>query len=472
MKRLPSHFAFLLIFCLTALPAVADKFGKSKLVTKPAAPPHRSEPATKSQRQRVVVKTSTVKKSSAKNAVAKTTKKPTVKKASINRPAVENFSPRFNGSAMDGYLYRLQAEGRNLSLHGVYVERLDSGQPVASLNENAVFNPASVVKLATTLAALDRLGPNHRFRTEFRAGGWINQQTGELIGDLILVSGHDPAFSIRDAQVVGDALRRLGVRKVTGSLVVIGEFVCNENSRTDVSAGVFRRQAQISFQGQTRLVARAAELDRAPLLVTVESDSLLKIARYLNAHSSNAMADMLATHVGGPAGVRSFLVARLGLPYEATYISHGSGLDVNRLTPRDTVRVLRALIERLDGYSARPESVLPIAGVDAGTLAGRFTETEFAGSVLAKTGTLHDTDDGVAALAGVMNTRSCGALLFAVYDMAERRRVLQLRRVQDELLKGLINECGGSSPIAQRAADEIAFRPQSRLLINQSRERQ
>ncbi|MEK7832683.1 MAG: D-alanyl-D-alanine carboxypeptidase, partial [Acidobacteriota bacterium] len=368
------------------------------------------------------------------------------------------------------YLYRLQADGRNPGLHGVYVERWDSGQPVARLNENAVFNPASVVKLATTLAALDRLGPNHRFRTEFRAAGWINQQTGELVGDLIIVSGRDPSFSIRDAQSVGDALRRLGVRKVTGSLVVIGDFVCNENSRTDVSAGVFRRQAQISFQGQPRFAAKAAELDRAPLLITVESDSLLKIARYLNAHSSNAMADLLATHVGGPAGVRSFLVARLGLPFEATYISHGSGLDVNRLTPRDTVKVLRALIERLNGYRARPEALLPIAGIDSGTLAGRFTESEFAGSVLAKTGTLHDTDDGVAALAGVMNTRSCGALLFTVYDMAEGRRVLQLRRVQDDLLKGLMNECGGAMPMAHRTEDETAFRTQSRLLINQYRD--
>ncbi|MGH9802618.1 MAG: D-alanyl-D-alanine carboxypeptidase [Blastocatellia bacterium] len=467
MKRLPSLFALLIVICATALPVVGDKFGKSKLA-KPDETVTKAEPATRAERPRVAAKTSIAKTPPAKKSSARASSKTAIRKTALSHIPAHNDSPRnFDASAMDEYLFRLQSEGRNLSLHGVYVERLDSGQPVARLNENAVFNPASVVKLATTLAALDRLGPNHRFRTEFRAGGWINQQTGELVGDLILVSGRDPSFSVRDAQAAGEALRRMGIRKVTGSLVVIGNFACNENSRTDVSAAVFRRQSNISFQNQTRFAPTAVGLNRAPVLLTVESDSLVNIARYLNAHSSNAMADMLAQHVGGPGGVRGFLVARLGLPFEATYISHGSGLDVNRLTPRDTVKVLRALIERLDSYRLRPEAVLPIAGFDSGTLAGRFAEAEFNGSVLAKTGTLHDTDEGVAALAGVMNTRSCGALLFAVYDMAERRRVLHLRRVQDDLLKRLMTECGGSAPIAYRSESEAVFHPQSRVLVNQ-----
>lgn len=474
MKRLPFFFEVLML-CLLASPVVGDKFGKHKLVAK--SEPATAEPVTAPQslRPRVAVKNSTAKKTSSKQPASKkiASKKSSgksVKNASLNRAPVFTAPPQtnFNGSAMEEFAYRLQAEGRNLGLHGVYVERFDSGQPVARMNENAVFNPASVVKLATTLAALDRLGPGHRFRTEFRTAGQFNPQTGELAGDLILVSGRDPSFSIRDAQNVGDELRRLGIRKVTGSLVVVGDFVCNENSRTDVSAGVFRRQSKIVFQGQTHFTPSIAELQRATLLLTVESDFLLNIARYLNAHSSNAMADMLAQHVGGPSGVRSFLVVKLGLPYDATYISHGSGLDVNRLTPRDTVKILRALIDKLNNHRLRLESVMPIAGLDSGTLAGRFAESEFVGSVLGKTGTLHDTDDGVAALAGVMNTKSCGALLFAVYDMAEGRRVLHLRRVQDDLLKRLMGECGGATPLAIRSESEALFRPQSRL-IGQSR---
>src|SRR5262245_34030483 len=50
------------------------------------------------------------------------------------------------------YVDRLTSDGRNWRQHGVYVETLESAEPVAMLNEEAEFNPASVIKLATTLA--------------------------------------------------------------------------------------------------------------------------------------------------------------------------------------------------------------------------------------------------------------------------------------------------------------------------------
>lgn len=369
--------------------------------------------------------------------------------------------------ALTEFLNRLQAEGRSAQQHGVYIEKFDSGQPVAMHNETVMFNPASVVKLATTLAALDRLGPEHRFRTELLAAGEINSRTGELQGDLILSSGGDPSFSIQDARMVGDELRRMGVRRISGSLIVAGEFVCNENSQTDISAGVFRRQSKLVFGQPTRYESRYATFDNAKPLLAIESDSLLNIVRYQNAHSVNAMADMLARRVGGPEGVQKFLIERVAVPREAVYISYGSGLEVNRLTPQDTVRMLRALLLKLESYQLPPEAVMSIAGIDSGTLLDRFAEPDFAGSVIAKTGTLHSTDDGVAALAGMMNTRQCGKLLFAVYDMAEGRRVLHLRQVQDEFLKRMAMECGGPSPMAYRNESDVAFRPQSRVTASQ-----
>src|SRR5262245_15210960 len=137
------------------------------------------------------------------------------------------------------YVDRLTSDGRNWRQHGVYVETLEGSEPVAMLNEEAEFNPASVIKLATTLAALDKLGRNYHFRTEFRTDGEIDRQSGDLNGDLILLSGGDPSFSIADAQKAGEALRKLGIRRVTGSLIVVGEFTCDENSSTRASAGIF-----------------------------------------------------------------------------------------------------------------------------------------------------------------------------------------------------------------------------------------
>jgi serine-type D-Ala-D-Ala carboxypeptidase/endopeptidase (penicillin-binding protein 4) len=188
---------------------------------------------------------------------------------------------------------------------------------------------------------------------------------------------------------------------------------------------------------------------RGRLLLTVESDSLLEIVRYLNAHSVNSMADMIGMHIGGPGGVQKFLINSIGLPSDAVYISHASGLEVNRMTPKDTVNLLRALMRWLTANNLDPSAVMAVAGIDAGTLRGRFAG-RFAGSVVAKTGTLFSTDRGVAALAGIIYTRDRGPLLFAVYDMAEGKQVPQLRRVQDEFLKELILECGGPDPQARR----------------------
>src|SRR5262247_831967 len=150
--------------------------------------------------------------------------------------------------ALSGFTNALTAEGRDSSKHGVYVETLDGGEPVAMMNEDTEFNPASVIKLATTLAALNRLSPNHRFHTDFLANGEINEKTGELNGDLILYSGRDPSFSVSDAKQAGDALRNFGVRRVNGSLVVIGQFDCNHNSQTSVSAEIFSRNSGLAFR--------------------------------------------------------------------------------------------------------------------------------------------------------------------------------------------------------------------------------
>jgi len=347
------------------------------------------------------------------------------------------------------YVKRLQADGRNQHNHGVYIETLDGGEPVAMLNETTEFNPASVIKLATTLAALNKLGVDYRFRTEFRAGGEINQQTGELDGDLILLSGGDPSFSIANARQVGEMLNRRGVRKINGALVVVGNFTCDQNTNAKNSAEIFRKETKLNFRSPTRYQTFLEYEPRGSSLLTIESDSLLNIVQYLNARSVNSMADMLASHIGGARGVQKFMVEEVGIHTYSVYISHASGLEVNRMTPRDTVKLLRAMIQWLAKRNLNPSDVMAVAGIDSGTLRGRFGGNKFAGSVVAKTGTLYSTDTGVAALAGVMYTRNRGTLLFAVYDVAEGKRVKQLRPLQDELLRQIIIECGGPHPQAR-----------------------
>lgn len=392
-----------------------------------------------------------------KNAIPATTTK------SVAAPA-PSFKRPADPQALIAFRNRLLAEQRDGQQHGVYIESLRSSEPVAAWNEQMLFNPASVLKLATSLVALDKLGADYRFRTEFRATGEVDARTGTLNGDLILLSGGDPSFSITDARNAGDALRQMGIRRVNGSLVVVGSFTCNHNSQTDISAGVFRRQSRIPFRDNTRFEAGKAAFASAKLLLTIESDTLLHILREQNAHSVNAMADQLGEDIGGVAALKEFLTGKLGLPEHEVFIMRASGLEINRLTPRGTVQILRALLDWLSSHGYKPEDVMPVAGVEYSTLAGRFTEPEFTGSVIAKTGTLTETDSGAAALSGVMMTRRYGPLLFVIYNMAEGRGVHQLKREQDKFLKDLMDELGGPLALASRPESDQPYLLQSRLI--------
>ena len=117
---------------------------------------------------------------------------------------------------------RLTAEGRDLKMHGVYIETLDTREPIVALQRRRVFQPGVGDENRYLHCGIGQTRVKYRFRTEFRANGEINPKTGELNGDLIVVSGSDPVFSIKDASNAGAALRKLGIQRVTGNLIVSG----------------------------------------------------------------------------------------------------------------------------------------------------------------------------------------------------------------------------------------------------------
>jgi serine-type D-Ala-D-Ala carboxypeptidase/endopeptidase (penicillin-binding protein 4) len=375
--------------------------------------------------------------------------------------------PVQESNAVNAFKQRLLDEGRDLGMHGVYIESLDAREPLVAFNEDCLFNPASIMKLVTSITALDKLGADYRFRTEFVANGEINQKTGELLGDLVVISSSDPTFSLTDASNAGQALRKLGVKRVKGNFVVIGNFSCNENSQTDISAGVLRRNLGVSIQGETILENVLPKDQMGTKLFDIESDTLLRILQEQNAHSINSVAEAVGNAVGGSSATRDFLVNQIGLKEDEVYITRTSGLEANRLTAQGTVKMLRGMVEWLKANNYKPEDLMPIAGVDPSTVGGRFTEPGFAGSVIAKTGTLHETDNGAANLAGIAYTKDKGPVLFVIYDMAEGRNVIHLRGVQDEFLKNLMNEFGGPAPIAPRATPQLAQLAPGKIILNE-----
>lgn len=110
------------------------------------------------------------------------------------------------------------------------VVRAAPGDAVVAHNAAAARNPASVVKLVTTLAALEMLGPDFQWRSEYFADGEISG--GVLDGDLIFRGGGDPFITVEDFLGHLLALRQAGVTRINGNFRIDdSRFAAPQKSR-------------------------------------------------------------------------------------------------------------------------------------------------------------------------------------------------------------------------------------------------
>ena len=225
-------------------------------------------------------------------------------------------------SAQPAYLTQIHG------LQGVLAETLD-GSAVAKQAVDEKFNPASSIKLATALAALKTFGPEHRFLTSVWASGKIEQATGTLNGDLI-VAGRDPSFHYEHAVMLARELNDLGIRAISGKLIVSPGFTMNFDWSTTRSGEQLRdtldttRRSTAAMQAWTderKLVGDVAGLRIVPsvvvlgtvavgaappeasALLTRKSSKLVDILKVLLCYSNNFMAERIGDTIGGPQAV-------------------------------------------------------------------------------------------------------------------------------------------------------------------------
>ncbi len=356
---------------------------------------------------------------------------------------------------------------------GVLVETLD-GQKIMEQAADVPFNPASAVKLATTLNALRNFGPAHRFSTGVWTNGTLDTATGVLTGDLI-ISGRDPSLHYEHAILMAHELNQLGIRTVTGDLVVAPRFTMNFDWSAQRSGDVLydtldssrRPAAAIRAWNEERAVFAdyanfpvvpsvavmgAVYVDSVPqgarLLLDHRSSKLVDILKVLLCYSNNFMAERLGDQMGGASGVEQFMRQSLNLPPSELRLASTSGLGVNRVTPRAMMKILRALRDELAKHRLTFQDIMPVAGVDPGTLEKRYTFGQSRGSVVGKTGTLVRTDGGASALVGQMRTATGETLLFVIFNM--RGNVMRFREAQDQLIAQIQNSRGGPAPFNYR----------------------
>ena len=353
---------------------------------------------------------------------------------------------------------------------GVLVESIDGNVVVESLS-NFAFNPASNVKIATSYAVLKTFGPDYRFPTSVWTDGSYDQTTQTIHGNLY-VSGRDPIFGFEHAVGLAAELNRMGVRSVTGDLIVTDNFAMNYSTSAQRSSQTLfatldaaKRSAaatrvwtnylinsgrstpstglpSVMFSGTVYVQPMPSN---AKLLFTHESTPMRDIVKVMMCYSNNFVAERLGDMLGGPYAVARIVQQNTGtLPNEFS-IATASGLGINRVTPAAMMKLLRVLRTDLARYRMTFADIMPVAGLDRGTLENRFDTDFSSGSVIGKTGTLGSTDGGVSALAGEINTRN-GKLLFVIFN--QRGSVSRFRSFQNNYVSLIQSQFGGPSPVA------------------------
>ena len=98
------------------------------------------------------------------------------------------------------------------------------GAVLATQNDETPFNPASLVKVGTSLWALERLGPDFRYRTVFGVAGDWDKATGRLVGSLVVQGWGDPDFQAENVFLVARMLNRLRLTRIEGWLAIDGQI--------------------------------------------------------------------------------------------------------------------------------------------------------------------------------------------------------------------------------------------------------
>jgi D-alanyl-D-alanine carboxypeptidase/D-alanyl-D-alanine-endopeptidase (penicillin-binding protein 4) len=112
----------------------------------------------------------------------------------------------------------LKKAGIPVSGAAMFVQPVDAKQPELSVNADKRMNPASVMKLVTTYAALEILKPNFRWKTEVYRDAVM--ENGILNGNLIIKGFGDPSFKEEEFRRLLLSLRQLGLKEIKGDLII------------------------------------------------------------------------------------------------------------------------------------------------------------------------------------------------------------------------------------------------------------
>ena len=136
----------------------------------------------------------------------------------VGFPAHATNEAKANSTLPPVFAQALKKAGVPENAVAVDIRRVLSGETLVAHNNQVIFRPASIMKLVTTQAALELLGPNYRWITRVHIDG---VQRGDVLqGDLIIEGSGDPRFAYEDLWRLLRQVRATGLREIRGALVI------------------------------------------------------------------------------------------------------------------------------------------------------------------------------------------------------------------------------------------------------------
>ncbi|MGB5282202.1 MAG: D-alanyl-D-alanine carboxypeptidase/D-alanyl-D-alanine-endopeptidase [Arenicellales bacterium] len=115
---------------------------------------------------------------------------------------------------------------------GLFIQGVDNEKPLVALHADLFLNPASVIKLVTTAAALDMLGQGYRWSTEVMYTGNIEGHT--LNGDLYIRGNGDPYLTPERFWRLLNRIYIVGIHRITGDVLIDNSYF--EPGKVDYAA--------------------------------------------------------------------------------------------------------------------------------------------------------------------------------------------------------------------------------------------
>lgn len=337
---------------------------------------------------------------------------------------------------------------------------VDGKVEVEGVNQEKLYNIASVSKIMTSYWAMKTLGSDFRFSTVLH----INPSVDEGYVDIHLEGGMDPYFNREMLQYMVVELNRIGIRKVKNLTFDEGFKFLASTRRSDVAIGNYSLQdplpdrvqvhltsvAQSIANGYSTMRRRARDIGKMQLpaeisfrvrsvkhlkaedfskktdwaqskKMVLKSVALPEILKEMNRNSNNYSANIIFESLGGGQEFNKFILNDLGLSDSEIKFFNGSGdrLDIakdvavyNQASCSAILAVFKAFQDLLRKEDMALQDVMALAGSEPddepSTTSSIYGGSQTSGALIGKTGTVCDA----VSLAGMASTNQ-GDIFYA-----------------------------------------------------------